>query len=223
MAEEIIRNLKMTGTATSTGGKFRHVKLMGESVLEGDVDCFKLSNTGEIVVNGSLRSGELRVTGECEVKGSLAALTVRGRGELKISLGVRGENIKFAGNIEVGGDCEAGTLELDGAFGVSGLLSADWLEVKMYGPCRAREIGGTTLRVKRSRATMLLIMFKSIGHAVLTADQIEGDKVELEHTVATVVRGNNVSIGPGCEIGRVEYRDSLDIHKSATVKESVQQ
>jgi hypothetical protein len=65
-------------------------------------------------------------------------------------------------------------------------------------------------------------LLKSSDHAVLYADQIEGDKVELEHTEAGVVRGNHVKIGPGCEIGRVEYRDKLEVHKGSTVKEKVQ-
>jgi cytoskeletal protein CcmA (bactofilin family) len=108
-----------------------------------------------------------------------------------------------------------------GAFQVSGLLSADKLDVKMYGPCKAREIGGSTLRVRRSRATKLLDLIKAREPFVLKADQIEGDIVELEHTVAEVVRGNRVAIGPGCRIGRVEYQQSLKTHKSASVGHSV--
>ncbi|WP_256759714.1 bactofilin [Cohnella sp. WQ 127256] len=222
MAEEVRRDLKMIGETSSAGGKFRHIKITGESVLTGDVDCIKLANTGEVVVNGGLRTRELKVTGECEVKGSLEAQIVRGRGELKISSSIRGENIKFTGNIDAGGNCEVGVLEMDGAFNVAGLLSADVLELKMYGPCRAREIGGTKLVIKRSKATKLLNLVNLKGHAHLTADQVEGDLVELEHTIAAVVRGNNVTIGPGCQIGRVEYRDTLNIHKSALVKESHQ-
>jgi len=212
----------MIGTTTSMGGKFRHVKLTGESVLEGDIDCIKLANIGEVVVKGNLRTNMLKVTGECEVQGSMEALIVRGRGELTVSSGVRGENIKFIGNIKAGEDCEAGAVDIGGGFAIDGLLSADTLDVKMYGPCSAREIGGTLLRVRRSRATRLLQLFKSNDNALLTTDQIEGDKVELEHTIAAVVRGNQVSIGAGCHIERVEYRDTLNIHKSAVVKIRIQ-
>jgi cytoskeletal protein CcmA (bactofilin family) len=212
----------MIGTTTSAGGNFRNVRLTGESLLSGDVDCYKLSNTGELVVKGNLRAEELSLTGECDVQGSLQTITARGRGEVKVSSGVRGENIKFTGSIGVGGDCEAGSLEVDGAINVAGLLSADRLEIKMYGPCKAKEIGGTNLFVKRSKATRIINLLKSSDHAKLYAEQIEGDKVELDHTEASVVRGNNVKIGPGCEIGRVEYRDTLEIHKSSLVKESIQ-
>lgn len=215
------RDLKMVGTTTSAGGTFGNVKLIGESVLAGDVDCLKLSNVGELVVNGSLRAERLKMTGECEVHGSFTALTVRGRGEIKIRQTMRGESVKYTGNIETGGDCEANSLELGGAFDVSGLLSADRLDVKMYGHCRAKEIGGTKLRVKRSKASRLLNLVQSKERAMLNADQIEGDTVELDYTIAGVVRGNNVTIGAGCEIGIVEYRDKLNVHNNAVVKKFI--
>ncbi|WP_239618616.1 bactofilin [Cohnella mopanensis] len=221
MADNTRRDMKMLGETTSVGGRYRNIKLTGESIFNGDVDCIKLYNTGEVKVMGNLKTEELKITGECEVQGQLEALVVRGRGEVKVSSGVRMENVKFTGNLDAKGDCEAGSIELAGAFNVSGLLSADGLYVKMFGPCMAREIGGTTLRVKRSKATKLLNFFMFKGDSNLNAEQIEGDVVELEHTNAAIVRGNRVIIGQGCQIGRVEYRDSLDIHKSANVKDSI--
>lgn len=221
MAEVIRNDLKMIGESTSAGGRFRNVSVIGECVLTGEVDCVKLSCTGEMIVNGSLKTEELKLTGECAVKGQLDAGTVRGRGEIEVSSGLRGENIKFTGNINVQGDCEMGTFEMFGGFDVKGLLSADWLEIKMYGPCQAREIGGAKLRVKRSKPAVLLRLIKPISAAVLSTDLIEGDAVHLEFTTSGIVRGNSVIIGPGCKIERVEYRDTLVVHKSAIVKERI--
>jgi cytoskeletal protein CcmA (bactofilin family) len=155
------------------------------------------------------------------VKGQLDAGTIRGRGELEVLSSLRGENIKFTGNIDIKGDCEAGTFDMFGGFDVKVLLSADWLVVKMYGPCRAREIGGAKLRVKRSKPAVLLRLIKPISAAVLIADLIEGDIIDLEYSTVGIVRGNSVIIGPGCEIERVEYRETLDVHKSAIVKERI--
>jgi cytoskeletal protein CcmA (bactofilin family) len=224
VAEAIRRDLKVIGETTSMGGQFRHIKVTGECKFNGDLDCNKLSSIGEVVINGALRADGLKLTGECEIKGSLDALTVRGRGELKVSSGMRGESIKFTGNIDTDGDCEAGAFEVSGGFNVRGLLSADSLEVKMHGPCRARELGGGKLRIKRSRTSALvsLIKQKNLNSAALNAELIEGDSIELEHTVAGIVRGNSVTIGFGCQIDRVEYRDSLHVHNSAIVKEKVQ-
>jgi cytoskeletal protein CcmA (bactofilin family) len=224
VAEAIRRDLKVIGETSSAGGQFRHIKVTGECKFKGDVDCNKLASMGEVAINGNLRTDELKLTGQCEIKGRLDALTVRGRGELKVSSGMRGENIKFTGNIDTEGDCEAGAFEVSGGFNVRGLLSAESLEIKMFGPCHARELGGGKLRIKRSRTSAIvsLIKLKNLNSAVLNAELIEGDAIDLEYTVAAIVRGNSVTIGSGCQIDRVEYRDSLQVHKSAIVKDKVQ-
>ncbi|TVX98618.1 hypothetical protein [Cohnella terricola] len=223
MAEENRRDLKMIGETSTAGGIFRNIKVTGETVFNGDVDCVKLSHIGELEIKGGLRAEELKITGECDVQGGLAVGAVSGRGELKAESGARIEKIKFTGNIEVSGDCETGTLELNGAFNIPGLLSSERMEVQMFGSCKAAEIGGSNLRVRRSRKSKLLHLFKPGGPIELTADLIEGDTVDLEYTIAEVVRGNRVTIGPGCRIGRVEYRGDYTAHKSASVKESVRQ
>jgi cytoskeletal protein CcmA (bactofilin family) len=198
VAEAIRRDLKVIGKTTSVGGQFRQIKVTGECEFSGDVDCKKLTSTGEVLINGDLRTDELKLTGECEVKGSLDAHAVRGRGELKVSSGIRVENIKFTGNIEAGGDCEAGSIEISGGFNIGGLLSADALEIKLYGQCRARELGGGTLRIKRSRASVLLNLIKMKNSAILNAELVEGDSIELEHTVAGIVRGYRISRFVAC-------------------------
>ncbi|MFD0675060.1 bactofilin [Cohnella sp. GCM10027633] len=222
MNELRLPDLKIMGESTSNGGRFRNVRITGECVFHGDVDCTKLACTGNATVQGNLRAEELKLTGRCDL-GSIDAGIVTGRGELAVSSRLRGEHIKFTGHIEVDGDCEAGALEVGGAFTVNGLASAERLELRMYGPCRAKEIGGGTITVKRSRASTLVHLFSPDSAGDLTADSIEGDEVSLQHTKAGIVRGNRVTIGPGCEIGRVEYAKTLDIHKNAKVGEVIRQ
>ncbi len=182
-----------------------------------------MSCIGQADVQGNLRAGELKLTGEAAVRGTIDAGRVGGQGQLNVSSRLRGEQIRFTGEIKVGGDCEAGDLAISGAFDVSGLVSAERLELKMYGPCKAQEIGGGRLVVKRSRKSALLHLFKPSNAGALIADSIEGDVVELEHTTVEVVRGNHVTIGQGCTVGRVEYSQTLHIHKSAVVQEMVRQ
>ncbi|MFC5402995.1 hypothetical protein [Cohnella soli] len=220
MSEQTRRDLKMIGETTSAGGLFRNIKLIGESVMEGDVDCIKMGITGELEVKGSLKAEELKMTGECEIAGKLEAGNVRGRGELKTGGSILSEHIKYTGNIQTLGDCESGTLDLDGAFTVAGLVSGESVKVNLYGPCTAKEVGGASVKIQRSRSSKLVNMFRP-GHAELRVEQIEGDTLVLEHTKASVVRGHDVTIGPGCEIGLVEYKHTLTVHKSSVVKESI--
>lgn len=51
----------------------------------------------------------------------------------------------------------------------------------------------------------------------LRARTIEGDFIDLEYTIADVIRGNIVIVGPGCTIERIEYRDQITVHPEAKV------
>ena len=55
------------------------------------------------------------------------------------------------------------------------------------------------------------------GHNKLTVDIIEGDDIYLENTHAKVVRGNNITLGPGCEIELVEYKNDFKQDKEAEI------
>ena len=54
----------------------------------------------------------------------------------------------------------------------------------------------------------------------LIAESIEGDDIYLEETKAKAVRGNNIVIGEGCEIGLVEYKSKFEQTGNAKVKEN---
>ncbi|MCG5026996.1 bactofilin, partial [Anoxybacillus flavithermus] len=124
------------------------------------------------------------------------------------------ETIRVHGELEIGGDCSAERLEMEGRFTIGGLLNADHIEVKMFGPCRAKEIGGETIMVKKHGVSLFKKLFFP---AELTADVIEGDIIYLEHTAAKTVRGNRVTIGPGCQVERVEYREAFECDKESKV------
>ena len=55
----------------------------------------------------------------------------------------------------------------------------------------------------------------------LVTDTIEGDDIYVEYTTAKTVRGNNVRIGDGCDIGLVEYKNSFELDKGSQIKEHV--
>jgi cytoskeletal protein CcmA (bactofilin family) len=208
------------GTSASVGGYFQDVKVTGECKFTGDVDCLKFSQTGEITVDGNLRLQNMKITGECEVKGRIDGASLRGQGQLTAGGGLRIEDIKLTGGIMVTGDCEAEQLQLTGIIEVSGLLNAGNLELALFGPCRAEAVGGGSISIKRSLTGALLNTGQGKKMS-FTAKLIEGDQIELQSTKAQMVRGRRVIIGTGCEIDTVEYRDLLEIHKSAVVRNPV--
>lgn len=221
MIEAAARNpLKILGTTTSAGGYFGDVKVTGECQFTGDVDCLKLSLTGETAVAGSLRMDKMKITGEFAVEGILEGHSLRGQGEIKAA-STRISQVDFNGNLEVLGDCEAEELRISGAIHVAGLLNAEQLEISLYGPSAAKEVGGSAITIKRSKAGLLMNLVKPNPKVMFTAGLIEGDRVDLNYTKAEVVRGDHVIIGAECEINTVEYSSTLELHKYANVKRQV--
>lgn len=217
---EIRSDLKIVGTTTSVGGYFKDVKVTGECQFTGDVDCKKLKLTGNASVFGNLRTEKMKVTGEVMIEGNLEGSSVSGQGEIKAS-SVRTNELDLYGNLEVNGDCVGEKLEISGALNVAGLLSAEHLEIDLVGPCRAKEVGGSTIIIRRGKKGKLLHLIKPNQNISFEAGIIEGDTVELNYTKADVVRGERVFIGAECEIETVEYREILEIHKNATVKHQI--
>lgn len=212
-------NLKILGNSTSAGGRFLEVKVTGECTFHGDVDCRKLTLMGETKVGGSLVMESMKLTGECSVKGGIEGESLRGQGEIRAE-SVHVEDIKFTGNLSVSGNCDAEDMQISGAVQIDGLLSAETLELSLFGPSRAAEVGGGSIKIKRSLGGAL-IRPGHHGQLRFAAGLIEGDHVDLQHTAADTVRGGRVVIGSGCEIGTVEYRDFLDIHPNAVVRNQV--
>jgi cytoskeletal protein CcmA (bactofilin family) len=209
--------LRLVGTTESVGGRFRQVRIVGECVLAGDTQCEKFAATGTVRVKGSLDSENVKITGELKVDGDLLLGKAAITGEADVRGSCRGEEIKLTGGFKIKGDLESESCKIGGAAVIGGLLSAETVELRMHGPCEAREIGGGGITVKRNRFAKLKGMFGTANAAVLKAELIEGDRLDLEHVKAKVVRGNEVRIGPGCEIGRVEYAKSQTKSRSASV------
>lgn len=217
MREANLPNLKLVGTTSASGGRFGNVKITGEASLTGDVECRSLSCTGTADLRGSLTADTFKLTGECKVGGDMRSGRISAVGDIEIAGELHGDRVKLTGDVRVRGNGEAESIQVRGGLTVEGLLNAETIELRMLGPCRAKEIGGGAISVKRSRTSVFKMFTR--GNAVLQADLIEGDILELEHTRAAVVRGNRVTLGPGCEIGRVEYRGDLSVHDRASVGE----
>lgn len=246
--ENKVKDLKIYGSGSSSGGKYNKIRIMGEGRISDDIDCKDLKINGEGTVDGNLKAtntvsilGEgrlggnvdcidFKVNGECEVDGNLKAegnVTIRGetevrgnlkaqkvkvQGELEVASDLFADEAKITGNINATGDCNAEIFTVEGGLTIDGLLNSDILKINLYWPCRVREIGGSEIIVKKSGKLSFLGLKNRVmpgGQNELTADIIEGDNIYLENTKAKIVRGNNVTIGSGCKIELVEYKENF--------------
>lgn len=211
-------DLKINGSGSSSGGKFNKVNVMGEGKIIGDVDCISLKIYGKGELDGNLKAADaVNIKGQTEINGNLEAKKVKVQGEIEVSGELVVDEAKITGIISVGGDCTAEIFNLQGGFTINGLLNADILKISLYEPCKVHEIGGSEITVKKYSKSISFLNRVTPKNKELTADVIEGDDVYLENTKAKVVRGTNVTIGSGCKIELVEYKDSFKQDERAEV------
>jgi len=230
----------IAGAGKISGGTYERISISGAGKVEGDVTAEEIRISGAGKIDGRVEAKEVEASGSIVVTKDLVAdeMKVSGSGriegharvkELKCSGSLHAgrlscDYIKVSGRLRVTGDVESELFKASGGFEIDGLLSADKVEIDLGGRCQAREIGGGKISVTRGgwkdRGLLLdgiVRLFVGAGSAELRTSQIEGDEIVLEETIADVVRGKTIEIGPGCQIGRVEYTESLTVHPSARV------
>jgi cytoskeletal protein CcmA (bactofilin family) len=213
-----IGDLKINGSGSSAGGNYNSVIINGNGKIEGDLECIYLKINGQGNVNGNVKADSVKVNGNNSIEGNLRAEKVKINGTADINGNLSTEKAETYGSICVDGDCNAEFFKIDGTFEIEGLLNAGELELSLYGPSKAHEIGGEKITVKRKGKYDFLGLRYLIGsNKELTAESIEGDEIYLENTQAKVVRGNNVELGPNCNIELVEYKNSFKQDESAEV------
>ncbi|MHC0039152.1 cytoplasmic protein [Pseudoneobacillus sp. C159] len=226
-------NLTINGSGSYSGGAYRKIIVRGDGTITTDFECevFKTFGTshalhnakvekvdvfGETRVNGNLDCRKMKIFGTTVIGGSASIDTTKVFGTLEIGNRFSGEEADIKGSLSVDGDAEVEIFKSTGSFAIKGLLNAGTIEVSLrYGFSKVSEIGGERIVVKRKSSFLPF----SKGEGSLEAHVIEGDEVFLENTKADIVRGKNVRIGAGCEIGVVEYRQSYKADPGSRVGE----
>jgi cytoskeletal protein CcmA (bactofilin family) len=227
-------DVRLNGDGAVAGGTYGNVVINGAGTLTGDVEATSLKingagtaeadvRAGAVTVNGSGRllgdvhAEDLNASGSASVGKDLDVGRLSVKGSVDVAGAVHATEIVLHGRFGCGGDCETESLLGDGAFEVNGLLNAGRIGVRIYGPCRARDIGCERIGVKSGRRAS---WFRFWPEKRLTVDTIEGDDIVLEYTTAQVIRGRNVRLGTGCDIGLVEYTGTFERGGDAKVGEA---
>ncbi|MFZ1081445.1 MAG: hypothetical protein WAO19_05915 [Candidatus Kryptoniota bacterium] len=235
-------DLKIIGDSSSSGGHYNSAKVIGDCIVNGNLDCVRFKCVGNSKINGDvetkeakiigstsitgfLKSDNIRVTGNVDVNGDINSKDIVIRGGVDTKGGIKSDEIRIKGYVTIKKNCEAEIFRSEGPLAIGGLLNAESIEIRIHSICKITEIGGERIDVRRGHGSKLERIFKSIflpadfyGGKLVT-DCIEGDQVRLEYTKAKVVRGKNVVIGDGCEIDLVEYAEECRINGHSAVKQ----
>ncbi len=238
------RNITISGAGRIAGGSYGRVKIAGAAKVAGNLEAEEFKSAGSARIEGTLVARRFESAGAFKCMGNLETDEGEGAGSFKVEGKIKAKELKLAGathakaiaggylriggSLEVEEDVEVDTFRITGGFQIGGLLSADKVEIQLEGACRAREIGGERIEIKRSTRTIGGLLTNTLGFLFrhdkvkeLHTETIEGDDIYIEATMAKVVRGARIRIGPGCRVDRVEYSASLDVDPQSTVGEEV--
>lgn len=239
MTEESLRSIKVSGSATVTGGiydtvkgsgsvrvdgdvKARRIDLSGSSKSQGSWDTDWLHASGSVHVDGDLQAHDGQVSGSFHLGGSLISRgMVKFSGATHIGGGVSGQALEGSGSLTVQQGIEMEQFRWSGSVQCAGLLSAETVTMRLGGYSSVGELAGTSVEVRNGQGVPFLSWIRGRG-IHLTVGEVSGDTVFLESTEARLVRGDRVEIGAGCRIDRVEYTERLIVHADAEVQDRVQ-
>ncbi len=231
-------NLIINGSGSGPGGDYNSVKISGSGKIDGDFtsadfvinghgkalgnvtsDLLHVNGNGHIL--GAVKIGELKVRGSATFDKDVVCDSISVTGTAKILGSLEAETIKVSGTAKIDANCSADTFDSSGQFKIGGLLSADTIDIKLGSAASsAKEIGGEKIIVKVANIGLSAIRaIFSPGIALLKAEAIECNDIDLESTKAKIVRGHNITLGNGCDIDLVEYTGTLKITGDAKVGE----
>ncbi|RXJ04317.1 hypothetical protein DS745_02720 [Anaerobacillus alkaliphilus] len=205
-------DIKIIGEGRSQGGHFQKVKVVGTGRITSELHCEQVKLFGEGKFEGNTSVSRFTMFGSVSMKQSLKAKLVKVYGKLEVEETFQSEIAKIKGWTNVDGDVSVEKLDVTGGLKIKGLLNVGQLTMNLqHEPSKINEIGGEKITIK-SRS---LNPFRKSQR--LDVHVIEGDKIYLEHTTAKIVRGNEVTIGPHCEIEHVEYKTTLKKDNKSTI------
>ncbi|MBU3217070.1 polymer-forming cytoskeletal protein [Clostridium estertheticum] len=237
--ENMNNDLKMSGSGSSCGGKYNDVFISGSGKINGDLDCVYFKTSGSSKVIGNLKAETIKISGSSKIEGNVEVKDIKISGSTHVIGNLKSENVSISGSthidgnlcaqevnisgsVTIGKNCEAECFKANGGFKIQELLNAGQITIRLGGNCFVKEIGGEHIDI-RVHPMDNSIFRKAIDkifntRAELTTDLIEGDDIYLQNTNVNIVRGNNITIGTGCNIDLVEYKEEINISDSSIVK-----
>ena len=236
-------DIKISGSGTAGGGVYNQVIISGSGKINGNLECvdFKTSGSSKVIGNlkaetikisgstrieGNVEAEEMKVSGSAHVIGQIKCQSIKINGSTHIAGSLYAEEVIIAGSAQIEKNCEAECFKASGGFKIQGLLNAGEVNIRIGGNCNVQEIGGEHIEVRVSPLDNSIFrkvidkMFNTKGE--LNTQLIEGDEIYLQNTNAKIVRGNNITIGEGCNIGLVEYSGEIIVSNDSIVGEQKQ-
>ena len=226
-------NLTVFADATINGGSYDKIRVYGSATVTGDVTAKSMKVFGAIEYKGICKIDALKLFGACEFQEYVEVGDLNIKGACEFNNDIKVDYLKIYGasefkenlfrckEVKVYGEAEAKRLEADAIY-INGYvtcteqMNGDKIEIATKAGSVIKEMVGTDIEVKPQTKWW---MFQGGPRKKVEVETIEGDNVYLENAIVKVVRGNNITIGPNCEIDLIEYHEKCDIKDKSGVKQ----
>ncbi|MDQ5983336.1 MAG: hypothetical protein RUMPE_00345 [Eubacteriales bacterium SKADARSKE-1] len=190
-----MQDIKLDGISKINGGEYATVAVNGIAQINGHLKSKSFSIDGKCKINGDTTTSELFCNGITEIEGKLKAT-----------------DIKVDGILTVNGDhIETQTLVCDGTIRAKNLINSEILDAN--GIINAMQVNGNKVIIK-SHSGKFIKLFLPPASKI---NKIKADNIELSGVKSQKIVGQDIIIGPCCEIEDIECSGTLKVNKRATV------
>lgn len=185
------------GVASVNGGEFGKISIDGVGKCSGNIKAETVEIDGIFTCDGSIAAQRIKCDGKAEVYSNIKAKELNVDGMLRV-MGSEGK-------------IEADEITCDGYISADMEINAD--KIVVNGHLRAREIVGDSVSIKTSASKLSRFIRRKFSEI----DAIEATEIVLAGVIASNVSGENISIGPLCEVENLECSGTLFIDEDANV------
>lgn len=224
------------GIGSCCGGNYENLNINGIVKFEDDIIAKKMTCSGIAKIKGfvkvvdlkidgvlkqfgSLEGENLNVNGRVTTTGSIKIINLCGEGEVKAKDSIVADIVNFNGCISSCGDFTASEFNLRGGVkNIEGLLNSEVIDIRFNQGGYINEIGGSVVKITKNKNSNFFAGLKS---KTLVINSIDGDNVSLEFSNVGTINGQNVVVGDGCLIDKIEYTGTLSVSPNSKVKQVI--
>ncbi|TLG74248.1 hypothetical protein [Culicoidibacter larvae] len=180
-------------------------------------EVINITGTGKF---RELTSEKFSVYGGASIDGPSSIEHLNIRGNFKSTGNISSNRIDVYGKLRCTGEIEAENVMTEGAI-VAELVNAENITMNVWHRSTISIIQATSIQVFKNPLHKVSEFFSTRDGFCLVVNEIEADRISLVATKAQIVRGEDVTIGEGCNIELVEYTGTLTVAPGAIVKSQV--
>jgi len=181
-------DLRISGSGSATGGRYKVASISGSGKIVGDVNCEKFSISGSGKVEGAVISNSFSISGSGKVTGDLNCVTGSISGSGSVLGSMHANKFSISGSGKIGGNFKGEEFTMAGAGKVEGRINAT--NVKLLGAVNVGHgIEGEFITIKGALKTLGMVNGDEVNielNGICEVEEIGATKVKVLKEYSTM-------------------------------------